>query len=327
MSFPSSFGLSYNNLFGSGGGTYTYIHDPAQSVTGSEFYELYTAPTGGTLHGAGYGIEFRKVGTETWVYVESDDNTLQPYGVSVNSGATGASARIFQANDVVRLDNNVSGGSTYYATFNVTAGMLWTAGGNPIGGLSINPLIQNLVFTKISDDSINVKFDWENLDTFQMYNKRAGVIQSTTSSLGGASSGTVNQTFFIACQEDDECWIVGDYNNQSQYWHPEGIGSVINPYIFKLLSWSTHRKSLSVSTFLYNTGLTNDADFRIDLPATGTFDRLAYINYDATLQTTTIDPYIPGSTYYVYDRSTGNDYGSRFVAPSFNIGRVSSNFW
>jgi len=214
------------------------------------------------------------------------------------------------------------------AKFVVPSSLGGTSGGGGGGGfLSNNPKIENLTFTKTSDSNVNVSFDWENLDNYVVTNDRSGVIQTVSGSLSG-SSGSESASVSLTCQEGDRLWIHGNYNNNSLEHHPDIHGSQSDPYIFRVVNFSVSGTTLTVSTFFHSsTGLNNDADFRVIDPDTQSWTRLDYINFDGTLQTKTVTPFTRGHTYHVVDRSTGNDYGMRFVAPGSGRRTRGRTFW
>jgi hypothetical protein len=123
--FPNTISITYNNLFGSGGGSYCYkLSSSPPSSSTSNFYELYTSPTG-TLHGATYGIEFRHESDGTTkLYVNSDDNSAQPATVKTNDTTTSAVDVVLTSNTTEVILENTAG-SSYYATFNVTSDMFF----------------------------------------------------------------------------------------------------------------------------------------------------------------------------------------------------------
>jgi len=204
-----------------------------------------------------------------------------------------------------------------------------TGSGGGINPLGSNPKIENLTFTKTSDTTLNVTFDWENLTSFTFSRADAGVnnVDASTGSLSG-SSGTVNTSFHVSCQEGDLCWVHGNYSNNSLTLNPNIHGGMLDPYIFKVVEFSVSGTTLTVKTFLSgSTGLNNDADLRVNDPVNQVWQRVDYINYDGTLQTYNVTPFQRGFEYYVVDRSTGNDYGSRFLAPGKMRGTRGRTFW
>lgn len=209
----------------------------------------------------------------------------------------------------------------------------WLSSGSGSGGginpQSTNPKIENLTFTKTSDSTLNVSFDWENLSSFTFSRADAGVnnVTASTGTLSG-SSGTVNTSFHVSCQEGDLCWVHGNYNNNSLTHNPNIHGGMLDPYIFRLVEFSVSGTTLTVKTFLSgSTGLNNDADLRVNDPKNSVWQRVDYLNYDGTLQTYNVTPFQRGFEYYVVDRSTGNDYGSRFLAPGKMRGTRGRTFW
>lgn len=241
---------------------------------------------------------------------------------SHSDSSTGTYATPDSTTGIVTLTNSALSGHTVSEVY------CKPPSGNPVTPMSTNPKIDNIVITKTSDQSISISFDWENLDSFTLTNSRGGVPQTGTGTLSG-NSGTVSTTFLpsISCQEGDLCWVHGNYSNSSLEHHPTEYGSQSNPYIFKVVNFSRTGTALTVSTFLAGaTSLNNDADLRVWDFSDDTWSRYGYINYDGTLQTTTIDPFERGKAYYVVDRSTGNDYGTRYIAPGGRKTR-GRTFW
>ena len=260
-------------------------------------------------------------------YFKLDSSTTAPAASSATVATTPQ-----QATSTDKYLHMFTGGSIYMGYVDV-----WTpfhssgsgSGGGNINPLSNSPKIENIVFTKTSDTDLSVSFDWENLDSFTFTNSRGGVIQTGTGSLSG-SSGTVSTTFLpsIPCQEGDLCWIHGNYSSSSLEHHPTEYGSQSNPYVFKVVNFSVTGTTLTASTFLAGpTSLNNDADFRVWDFDIQSWNRLGYINYDGTLQTVTVTPFERGKAYYVVDRSTGNDYGTRYLAPGTGRRTRGRTFW
>lgn len=284
----------------------------------------------------GLRIHWDSTNNENVLYVNDDDNTSDPARFSHGTSAPNASSRVESgsiiSNDVIyQWDNVATVEADPDAIWTVTNDHLWSvgsSGGNNPGPLSNNPKIENIVITKLSDTSLTVSFDWENLDSFTLTNSRGGVVQTGNGGLSG-SSGTVNTTFLpsISCQEGDLCWVHGMYSNNTLEHHPTEYGSQSNPYLFKVVNFSTSGTALTLSTFLAGaTSLNNDADLRVWDFSNDSWDRYGYINYDGTLQTVTIDPFERGKAYYVVDRSTGNDYGTRYTTPGGRKTR-GRTFW
>merc|ERR1712072_679142 len=305
-------------------------------TTSSVWYEAINVSNGQTYPTYGMEIRCDTSNSKNYIYIDSDDNTSHPNQVSVKppNGTHGALASFVEVEvgDEVKFYKSVAEGSTLQQTWTVDAGRLFTfssgSGGNNPGPLSNNPKIENIVITKSSDTSLTVSFDWENLDSFTLTNSRGGVVQTGNGGLSG-SSGTVNTTFLpsISCQEGDLCWVHGMYSNNTLEHHPSEYGSQSNPYLFKVVNFSTLGTALTLSTFLAGaTSLNNDADLRVWDFSVDSWSRYGYINYDGTLQTVTIDPFERGKAYYVVDRSTGNDYGTRYTTPGGRKTR-GRTFW
>lgn len=198
----------------------------------------------------------------------------------------------------------------------------WSSGGSGGGFLSNNPKIENITFTKTSDVSFNLSFDWENLSSYTVTNSRNGVLQTASANLSG-SSGSENGPISLSCQDGDLLWVHGDNT-----YHPLGLGSQGHPYVFRFVNFSIAGTTLTMSTFFHgSTGLNNDADFRVWDPDAQSWDRLGYVNYDGNLQTQTVTPFERGKEYYIVDRSTGNDYGTRYVAPGTGRRCRGRTFW
>ena len=198
----------------------------------------------------------------------------------------------------------------------------WSSGGGGGGFLSNNPKIENLTFTKTSDVSFSVSFDWENLSSYTVTNSRNGVLQTASGNLSG-SSGSESSPISLSCQDGDLLWIHGDTN-----YDPLGLGSQGHPYVFRFVNFSISGTTLTMSTFFHgSTGLNNDADFRVWDPSPQSWVRLGYVNYDGNLQTDTVTPFERGKEYYIVDRSTGNDYGSRYTAPGTGRRTRGRTFW
>ena len=120
--FPNTISITYNNLYGSGGGNYSYQLQSSSSTSTSKFYELYSGSTAETNT---YGIEFRHESDgSTKLYVNSDNNNAQPAAVKTNDTTTSAEDVVLTSNTTEVILENTAG-SSYYATFSVTADMFF----------------------------------------------------------------------------------------------------------------------------------------------------------------------------------------------------------
>lgn len=248
------------------------------------------------------------------------------------SNATYSSTQVTgdQNAEYVHMDTYIASTNTYqyWNSFQMSGWSGGSSGGSGGGGfLSNSPKIENITFTKTSDVSFNLSFDWENISSYTVTNSRNGVVQTVSANLSG-SSGSENGPISLSCQDGDLLWVHGNYNNNSLEHHPNEYGGQANPYVFRFVNFSIAGTTLTMSTFFHgSTGLNNDADFRVWDPDAQAWVRLGYVNYDGNLQTQTVTPFERGKVYYIVDRSTGNDYGTRYVAPGTGRRCRGRNFW
>ena len=305
-------------------------------------YSTYTTPLSITQSDEGWtgrSYEYHSTVNGKWVYTLSthssnvslgirfdpandqwEDNDTSSYPVSISRDSSGD----------VRGWNTTSQNSLRFKLACPYFGNTYSgsSGGSGGGGfLSNSPKIENITFTKTSDVSFNLSFDWENISSYTVTNSRNGVVQTVSANLSG-SSGSENGPISLTCQDGDLLWVHGNYNNNSLEHHPNEYGGQANPYVFRFVNFSIAGTTLTMSTFFHgSTGLNNDADFRVWDPDAQSWVRLGYVNYDGNLQTQTVTPFERGKVYYIVDRSTGNDYGTRYVAPGTGRRCRGRNFW
>lgn len=315
MSFtpPSTFPDSSGGANAGQWGNFTLSH---ASTSGTKYYYEWFS--------GGFEIYY-DTATQKW---HDPNTTNEPHSLSsTNSSTAGSDSGVVVNGDTIYCHDTSTGTSAVLYQFTMSGGVNASSGGGGGGFLSTNPKIENLTFTKTSDSSVDVSFDWENIGSYTITNSRAGVPQTVSANLSG-SSGTENGSVSLTCQEGDLLWIHGNYNNNSLEHHPSIYGSQSNPYVFRVVNFSVSGTTLTATTFFSgSTGLNNDADFRVWDPDVQSWNRLDYINYDGTLQTKTVTPFTRGHIYYVVDRSTGNDYGMRYVAPGTGRRTRGRTFW
>jgi len=304
------------------GSWYTMATHQGSSATYADRYDIKRHVVNDTWHDAG-GVLVGGGYNDQPDYFKIDSTTAAPAWSGFNQNPQQASS----TDKYLHIRDNTG---AYVGYMDVWTPFHSSSGGGSGGGggfLSSNPKIENLTFTKTSDSAVDFSFDWENLGSYTVTNSRAGVVQTTTGNLSG-SSGTESASFSLTCQEGDLVWIHGNYNNNALEYHPDIPGSQSNPYVFRVVNFSVSGTTLTATTFFSgSTGLNNDADFRDWDPDAHSWTRLGYINYDGTLQTKIVSPFSRGHTYYVVDRSTGNDYGIRYTAPGGTRRSRGRNFW
>jgi len=296
---------------------YYSLESPGQDTNTGRFYELYG--TSGNISAIGHGFELRQ-GTDgsgnvtTTLYTNTSDNNADPDKVSVDSGTPAVSVVLPQTvtGQVIKLFNN-SDVVNPIMSFTLTSAMLWTSSGGGIVTNSIDPLIENLVFTKTSDSAVSYTFDWENLP-----NGYRLVKNSTHQTMALPSTDGTGQTVSVTQLVDGDKLILLDHNSQDCV---SGIGSSSTPYVFKLVEWSHTSTTVTAKCF-------GNSNLYYNMGGTGGSISGSYTLYDGNLITMTRSKQKGRFTYQVHQRTnpTGSDsdYGSSYTTGS---GKVFHNFW
>jgi len=264
----------------------------------------------------------------------------QPPVTIVTSGLTSA---VVQDGDTIDCYD----GSTWIMGFDIdmtgTNQLIFPIGqsgnsGNQPAQPSVDPIIQNVVYTKTDDDSVTLTFDWdENNGPFNQYSifrLRPNTVLYNNSIGVSGTSGAESRTETIApllggLEDGDKLYIE---NSQAPLHIVSGFGSINLPYTHKLIDFSIGYVSGSkvvIAKFfgssptpLPNTSPTFDGRF-VDNEG-GSVDW----SYSGNLLSINL-PYKRGRIYQVKIRQVGSstdveDYGSSYRLP---IGKVFCNFW
>jgi len=236
--------------------------------------------------------------------------------------------------DIIKMTNGGSSGNRGTFTHpTITSGS--AGGGAPPPGQQIGTDgITNVQFTKLSDSSIELGFDWQNISTYTVFTDRGGTITSTTPSVTGSSGTVTGYTgsgvhALTGLNEGDRVWVENSVD----------VNGYLPVYIHYFIDWSYNsstKKVIAKAFFQDNggSGFGQSADVGLALFFGSTWstgfslgaavaDPTNWIaTYDGTLKTLTLDAN-RGTTWGVINVDA-SQYGSSFRIPIISTSR---NFW
>lgn len=252
MSFPGtppqSIAITDSNGTFNGG---TYEKEYTNSGNSEVRYNLHQSD--GTSFASGRSDIWFKIvnGALTCIVQDANDiNTeYEPYLFSVGSNSVegdGVATGTVSVGDVLKLWHTAANPTQYMGKITVPTQL-----GSASAPLSSNDLIENAYFVKNSDSSIALGFDWENITSYKVWVNRGGTITSSEAFLTG-SSGTITGytgagvNALISLGEGDTVWLT---KGNGDFSIVDGLGSIANPYVHKVVVWSKDSEKVYAKCF------------------------------------------------------------------------------
>ena len=197
------------------------------------------------------------------------------------------------------------------------------------GGTS--PEIINVQFTKLSDDSLQVSFDYQNISHFTMFRQwPSGTapynVWSNMGGVGSSGSWSGGGSFLQSLSEDTKVWVVGSTDADGN----------MPVYTHRIIDWeidtTTTPHSMKAKAFFENNG-GNGFGFNADVGlhacgpnlSTGCGIKDTQI-YDGNLQDMSSE--LVWGTLYKVLKPDNTQYGRAYqYGKTSKSGKVSSNFW
>ena len=337
----SSSGSTYPSSISVSGGTWgSYTYDFV-SETGTQFlYRTPYDPPNSTTPNAG---------TSRDIYFDTSDNkwydgdtggapsgfwnqTADPNGTNAGNPSVACSA-----NDTIKLtDGGASGNRGSFTQPTITSASSGSGSGSGSGGgiqtLSggTSPEIINVQFTKLSDDSLEVSFDYQNISHFTMFRQwPSGTapynVWSNMGGVGTSGSWSGGGSFLQSLSEDTKVWVVGSTDADGN----------MPVYTHRILDWeidkTTTPHSMKVKAFFENNG-GNGFGFNADVGlhacgpklSTGCGIKDTQI-YDGNLQEMSSE--LVWGTLYKVLKPDNTQYGRAYQYGKISKSGGSSNFW
>ena len=188
------------------GGTFVgynlhYELESSQNTTTSRFFEAYSSA--GTANNPSFGIEFREISGQTWIYVNTANNTGKPDSLwSTTSQAYASQVRI-QLNDTVEMKHN----SETIFIFSVTSSMLWTASGPSVSQSrsTHSGTILNSLDNTLSAPNPGIFYEKTGQHRFQIkyFDQTDSITGYSVTVAWQTSSGTVSDTQSVSTASGD----------------------------------------------------------------------------------------------------------------------------
>jgi len=268
------------------------------------------------------------------LYVNGGQLAGYPTAYTIN-GTTVSDGSVIVATDVINF--LYSDGSTAH-TF--TVGSSWISGGSSSGGggssgggiqtLSggSDPEIINVQFTKLSDSSISISFDWQNISQYFVFTDRGGTVTNTNLSVTGSNGSISGYTgagshALTGLNEGDKVWVANATDADGN----------LPVFTNKILSWSIDKSTtpitVKVEAFFTNNG-GNGFGFNADVGL-----HLSGLNVNNGIEDTQIHSgnLENMSTDFSYDttykvlKPDQSQYGDSFRTAKAPLSRVFRNFW
>ena len=207
----------------------------------------------------------------------------------------------------------------WFGSINSFANPYYSApSGGGTGTESFDPIIENVVFTKTSDTTVSITFDWSNLTSFNVVKNGTATTVTPPTPLSSSHIQSVNvvdnDLVYIQYTNVDGITVQppGDYTHKTVVWsigYVSGVKSVIVKF------FGSSPTPLPNTSPTFDGRLTTTKGSSIDWSYTGSLLSVS-------------SPWLPGSIYQVKIRTTGSstdveDYGSSFRTS----GKVFRNFW
>lgn len=300
----------------------TFVFVSSASSTTKLVYNAVSATDGSD----GMEFTFNTGSGGTYIcHVNAGNDTGNPNSIASPSQTnTGATAPCNAADTCTIYDSNGYYGTFSVPTFNTGSGSGSGSGGGiqTLSGGSTSEII-NVSFSKLSDSSIEIGFDWQNISQFQVFTDRGGTVTMGLGNVTGNSGTITGYTgagvhALTGLNEGDKVWV----NNATD------SNGDLPVFTNKFIEWSfdssTTPPSVKAEAFFTSNG-GNGFGFNADV---GLFESGAVKDtqiYSGNLENMYTEA-IKGN-YYTVRKPDQSQYGQGYwyFKPSKSGG--SHNFW